>query len=85
MNRFPYRPGDTVLVEGVVVAVEEGRPYGAVHVRFDGTTDPTHLVDGVEVIAPQVIVTPAPGVVLPTDYDGYVTLEGFYPDEEDGE
>lgn len=80
MRRFAYTVGQTVLVEGVVTAVEEGRPFGAVTVRFDGTTDPSHLLDGVELVAPQVLVTPAPSVDVPM---GYVTYEGFYPEEED--
>lgn len=79
-SRFNYRPGDRVVVEGRVVAVEDGRPYGAVTVRFDEATDPSFLLDGVDVVVPQILVTPLPGVDVPSDY---VAREGFYPEENE--
>lgn len=79
MNRFPYHLGDRVLVEGTVVNVESGRPYGAVTVRFAEATDPSHLLDGVDIIAPQVLVHPIPGVDVPQDY---TAQEGLYEEDE---
>lgn len=73
------RPGDRVIVEGRVLSVEEGQPYGAVTVRFDEATDPSYLLDGVEAVVPQVIVWPVPGVDVPQDYTAH---EGYYEEDE---
>lgn len=51
-----YWPGEPVLVEAEVVSFEEGQPYGAVTVNVPEATDPSHLLDGVQMIVPQVIV-----------------------------
>lgn len=54
-----HKVGDIVNVEGVVVEVEDAKPFGAVMVEFPFCTDhPNHEMDGVTLVAPAVIVTP---------------------------
>lgn len=65
-----YRKGQKVLVEGTVIAWETGRPFGAVTVSFREATDPSHLLDGVEAVLPQVVVHTL-GVEEPSDDDPY--------------
>lgn len=55
-TRHVYLPGQTVLVEAEVVGYEWARPYGAVLVRFPGSTDPSHTLDGVEALLPQAMI-----------------------------
>lgn len=52
-HKADFMPGQRVLVEGVVVDWEFGRPYGAVTVAFPASTDPSHMLDGVEAVVPQ--------------------------------
>ena len=83
IQRHDYRPGQRVLVEGTVLGYEQGTPFGAVVVRFAEATDPSYLLDGVDAILPQVLVHAADGVDVPGDITGYVTSEGFYPEEDE--
>ena len=55
-----HRPsvGDAVLVEGVVTAVGGQSPTGTVAVNFPFATDPSWHLDGVDIIAPDLIVFP---------------------------
>lgn len=78
-QRRYYRNGETVLVEGVVEKYDPTHPFGEVHVMFKTATDPSHLLDGVEVVLPQVAVhTLTPHADKLYDLD-----EGFYPPEDD--
>ena len=77
-QRHPYRPGQKVLVEGVVQDYAWGAPYGAVLVEFPAATDEDHLLDGVKTWQPQALVY-VPGVDV--DYTDYTAAEGYY--EED--
>jgi len=76
-QRRDYRKGERVLVEGTIVDWEWGTPYGAVIVRFEAATDPSHRLDGIDAVVPQAIVF-APSVDVP---DTYIEEEGYYPDE----
>ena len=82
-HKREYRKGERVLVEGTIVDWEYGVPFGAVTVRFEAATDPSHRLDGIDAVVPQAIVfaeADRDGVDVPVDY---VTTEeeGFYPDE----
>ena len=78
-HKHQYKPGDTVLVEGVVVDFNAGQPYGAVKVAFPAATDEAFLLDGVTVWQPQALVYTG-GEVF--DLGGYTAQEGTYEDEE---
>ena len=81
-QRRDYRVGERVLVEGTIVDWEYGKPYGAVTVHFCAATDPSHRLDGITAIVPQVIVfADWDGVDVPDDYIDYIAEEGYYPDE----
>lgn len=84
LTRTDYQPGQKVLVEAEVVSYDHGVPFGAVTVRFPEGTDPSFLLDGVDVVLPQVIVHP--GVVVPVCSPDYsVIYDGYYPQEDTGE
>lgn len=76
-----YDRDQLVLVEGRVVSYETGRPFGAVTVRFAEGTDPSFLLDGVDVVLPQALVHTLPDarVAVPSDYE---SEEGWYGDDE---
>ena len=76
-QRRDYRKGERVLVEGTVVDWEWGVPFGAVTVRFEAATDPSHRLDGIDAVVPQAIVF-APRVDVPNDYIDYISEEGYY-------
>lgn len=79
-TRHQYRPGTRILAEGVVTGYDWGEPFGAVRIMFPAATDPSHLLDGVEIIQPQALCF-IPGVDIPLG--DYVAEEGFYEDVED--
>lgn len=68
MSRKPFRPGDTVLVEGVVTGYEAGQPYGAVLVTFPAATDEFGDQDGIQSWHPQALIF-RPGVDVFFDED----------------
>ena len=80
-HKRDYRKGERVLVEGTIVDWEYGVPFGAVTVRFEAATDPSHRLDGIDAVVPQAIVFVPSSVDVPDDYIDYITEEGFYPDE----
>ena len=83
-HRRDYRKGERVLVEGTIVDWEYGVPFGAVTVRFEAATDPSHRLDGIDAVVPQAIVFAEAdwdGVDVPVDYIDYTTEEGYYPHE----
>lgn len=75
-----YRLGQKVLVEGKVTGWEMGRPFGAVTVRFDEGTDPSFLLDGVDVVLPQVVVhvLDTSDVDEPYDDEDYINYGSYY-------
>lgn len=56
-TRHEYAPGQRVLVEAEVVSYEWGQPYGAVSVIIREATDFSHMLDGVDAVVPQALVS----------------------------
>lgn len=81
-HKQQYKPGDTVLVEGVVTDFNAGQPYGAVKVFFPAATDESFLLDGVTVVTPVDGVTAWHPQALVFDLGHYTAQEGAYEDEE---
>ena len=75
-----FAVGSTVFVEAVVVAHAPGQPFGAVHVRVPGSTDPDHLLDGVEAIVPEPLAVPSAEVYFHGSADSIESDQFTDPD-----